>query len=80
MIRLAADGRTVSFLDDPAMLNLDPPDHTRLHKYILSLEPRVTEIVDRCLESYDAQSGTFNIVTQIAKPLLVLSVMVSTPC
>ncbi|MFT5014752.1 MAG: cytochrome P450 [Dinoroseobacter sp.] len=78
MIRLAADGRTVSFLDDPAMLNLDPPDHTRLHKlathgflhkHILSLEPRVTEIVDRCLESYDTQSGTFNIVTQIAKPL-----------
>jgi cytochrome P450 len=78
MIRLAADGKKVSFLDDPAMLNLDPPDHTRLrklathgflHKHILSLEPRVTEIVDRCLESYDTQSGTFNIVTQIAKPL-----------
>jgi pimeloyl-[acyl-carrier protein] synthase len=77
-IRFASNGRKVALLDDPTMLNLDPPDHTRLrklvshgflHKHILSLEPMIKDIVTRCLNDYDASTGKYDIVTQIAKPL-----------
>ncbi len=77
-LRLAADGQQISFLDSPTMLNLDPPDHTRLrklvsqgfvHKFIMSLEPRIEDIVDRCLDSYDTASGQFDIMEQLARPL-----------
>ncbi|MFT6519796.1 MAG: cytochrome P450, partial [Candidatus Azotimanducaceae bacterium] len=30
ILRAAADGKTVQLLDDPSMLSLDAPDHTRL--------------------------------------------------
>ena len=62
MIRFAAGGRPMVFIDNPTMLNLDPPDHTRLRKLaaqgftnrtIQSLEPRIEEIVGACLDSYD---------------------------
>ena len=78
MMRLAADGRELPFLDNPTMLNLDPPDHTRLrklasqgflHKFILSLEPRIEAIVDDCLDDYDESTGQFDIVGQLAQPL-----------
>lgn len=78
MFRLGADGRTITFLDNPTMLNLDPPDHTRLrklvsqgflHKFILSLEPRIEAIVQQCLDDYDRASGQYDIVEQLAKPL-----------
>ncbi len=71
------DGR-VPFIDNPTMLQLDAPDHTRLrklvthgfnHKYILSMEPRIAEILDRCLADYDEGSGQYDIVDQLAKPL-----------
>ena len=73
-------GRAVSFLDNPTMLNLDPPDHTRLrklasygfiHKSILALEPRIVELVDRYLDSVSADSGQFDVVETLAKPLPV---------
>ena len=78
MIRLASAGRNVSFLDNPTMLNLDPPDHTRLrklvsqgflHKYIMSLEPQIEEIVDQCLAGFTAPATQFDVVTDLAKPL-----------
>ncbi len=78
VLRLASDGRPVSFIDNPTLLNLDPPDHTRLrklvskgflHKFILSLEPRIGAIVNQCLNSYEPESGQFDILTQLAKPL-----------
>lgn len=81
MIRMAADGRTVSFLDNPTMLNLDPPDHSRLrklanhgfvHKSILSLEPRIVELVDQLLDDIDIAGDQFDIVEVLAKPLPVI--------
>jgi len=78
MIKIAADGRPVSFIDNPTMLNLDPPDHTRLrklaqqgflHKHIQSLEPEIESIVEQCLSDYDLSSGYYDIVEQLAKPL-----------
>lgn len=71
------DGR-VPFLDNPTLLQLDPPDHTRLrklvnhgfnHKYILAMEPRIADIVNDCLDSCDVATGQFDIVQQLAKPL-----------
>ena len=77
-MRFAADGRPVPFLDSPTMLNLDPPDHTRLrklvtqgfvHKYIRSLEPRVVSIVQSCLDRYEPETQQYDVVTRLAKPL-----------
>ena len=78
VIRAASGDRKVSLLDDPTMLSLDPPDHTRLrklvnqgflHKDIMALEPRIGAIVDECLDRYDPSTGQFDIITQLAKPL-----------
>jgi len=81
MLRMAAAGKPVSFLDSPTMLNLDPPDHTRLRKLvtkgfvqktILALEPRIEFIIKNCLDSYDAASGQFDVMQQLAQPLPVI--------
>ena len=78
MICLAADGKAVSFIDNPTMLNLDPPDHTRLrklanhgfvHKSILALEPRIAELVDQYLDAVDVNCGQFDVVKTLAKPI-----------
>ena len=89
LIRLAAKGRPVVFIDNPTMLNLDPPDHTRLRKlaakgftsrFIQSLEPRIEEIVATCLDSYDG-SGSFDAVDQLARPLpgIVIAELLGVP-
>lgn len=81
MLRLAADGKPVSYLDSPTMLNLDPPDHTRLRKLvrqgfvqktILALEPRIEELVRQCLDSHDPSTGQFDVMQQLAQPLPVI--------
>lgn len=78
MMRLAANGMELPLLDNPTMLNLDPPDHTRLrklastgflHKFIQSLEPRIATIVDECLAGYDETTGQFDVIGQLAQPL-----------
>jgi len=90
IIRAASDGRSVSLLDEPTLLNQDPPDHTRLrklvthgfmHNYILSLEPRIESIVDKCLDDYDPLSGQYDIVKQLAEPLpaIVIAEMLGLP-
>lgn len=78
VLRAAADGQKVQLLDDPSMLNLDAPDHTRLRKlvsqgflrkYILSLEPGIRLIVSDCLASIDPESNQFDLMECLAKPL-----------
>jgi cytochrome P450 len=53
VLRAGADGKRVPTLDDPSLLTLDAPDHTRLrklvsrgflNKYMQSLEPHVEMI------------------------------------
>ena len=55
-IRAASPDGRVPFLDQPTLLQMDAPDHTRLrklvnhgfdHKYILSMEPRIEKIVSK---------------------------------
>jgi len=90
LVRAAAGGERVPLLDDPTMINRDPPDHTRLrklvqqgflHKYVLSLEPRIESIVTKCLDSYDSQTGRFDILEQLARPLpaIVIAKMLGLP-
>lgn len=76
-------------IENPSMLSLDPPDHTRLRRlathgftfrYIQSLEPRIQQIMDRCL----ARAGNANVidvVETIAKPLpaIVIAEMMGLP-
>ena len=75
--------------DNPSMLGLDPPDHSRirrlaskgfLHKYIQSLEPRIRDIVDFCLQRVD-NGPIFDIVESLAKPLpaIVIAEMMGLP-
>ncbi|MBT6586663.1 MAG: cytochrome P450 [Gammaproteobacteria bacterium] len=78
MMRVAADGAPLPLLEDPTLLNLDPPDHTRLrklaqqgflHKFIQSLEPKIESIVRECLDDYDPATGRYDVVMQLAEPL-----------
>lgn len=84
---LDADQRET--FENPSMLNLDPPDHSRIrrlvsqgfmHKFIQSLEPRIRLIVDDCLRRAD-NDATFDIVDTLAKPLpaIVIAQMMGLP-
>jgi cytochrome P450 len=90
IFRATADGKPVPALDEPSMLNLDAPDHTRLrklvsrgflHKYIQSLEPNIKAIVERCLDGVDHQQTSFDILDALARPLpaIVIAEMLGLP-
>ena len=72
-----------------SMLDLDPPDHTRLRKLvskaftprsIAALEPRVVALVDEALDRM-AEAGTVDLVGALAFPLpfAVISEMLGAP-
>lgn len=72
-----------------SMLDLDPPDHTRLRKLVskaftpravAALEPHVVELVDAALDRI-AEEGTVDLVDALAFPLpfQVISEMLGTP-
>jgi cytochrome P450 len=61
-----------------AILNIDPPDHTRLRKLVSKaftprtveqLRPRVQEMVDGLLDDLAARSGTVDLISELAFPL-----------
>ena len=71
VLRTAADGQEVPFLDNPSMLNLDAPDHTRLRKlvslgflkkYIDSLEPNIVPGIGWIFSS-NAKAGYYGILS-----------------
>lgn len=77
--RLAFSRQTLAQM----MLNLDPPDHTRLRKLVAkaftprmveALRPRVQEIVDHLLRSVEP-TGMMDIVTDLAYPLPTLIII-----
>ena len=87
--QIGDDAFRLENFENPSMLSLDPPDHTRIRKlatyaftqkYIASLEPRIEEVVDRCLASVDNQQ-TFDVVDALAKPLpaIVIAEMMGLP-
>lgn len=77
MIRRISKGKKIRFFEEPTMLNLDPPDHTRLrklarqgflHKYVQSLEPKIRGLVDECLATVQDR-GKFDLIETLAAPL-----------
>lgn len=89
ILRVASNGLDIPLVDKPAMLNRDPPDHTRLRKlvapglintYIQSLEPMIGELVDELLDSIPDQSE-FDLIKSLAQPLpaMVIAEMMGVP-
>ena len=87
--QIGDDAFRLESFENPSMLNLDPPDHTRIRrlathaftaKYIASLEPRIRTIVDRCLDTV-ANQGSFDLMEALAKPLpaIVIAEMMGLP-
>ena len=67
-------------VEEPSMLFLDPPDHTRLRalvnkaftpRAVAALEPRIREIMTTLLDAVDDPSA-FDLMKAVAKPLPVI--------
>lgn len=90
LLKFATAGIEVPLLDNPTMLNVDPPDHSRLrklaakgfiHKYIQSLEPTIESLVDELLDKIPPDTSDFEIMDIVAKPLpaIVIAEMMGVP-
>jgi cytochrome P450 len=90
VVRFAAGGAPVLNLDDPTMLGVDAPDHTRLrklvahgflHKYIQSLAPAIERLVDELLDAIAPDVDRIEIMRTVAKPLpaIVIAEMMGVP-
>ena len=90
VLSAASGGNPVPTLDNPSMVTLDAPDHTRLRKlvsqgftqkYIRSLEPKIRQIVDDCLAGLDESAEPFDIIERLARPLpaIVIAEMLGLP-
>ncbi len=88
LVKSAVGSDRVVTIDNPTMLNKDPPDHTRLrkltsraftHKYVQSLEPRIQSICDSLLSAGSAEP--FEMVNLLARPLpaIVIAEMLGVP-
>jgi hypothetical protein len=88
-IRKQLDEERRESFENPSMLNLDPPDHSRIrrlvsrgfvHNFIASLEPRIRHIVDECLNRVH-NDETFDLIDVLAKPLpaIVIAEMMGLP-
>lgn len=89
LLRSATGDEPVPFVDNPPLLNQDPPNHTRLrklasagftHRYIRSLEPAVEAFVKQLLDAVPAR-GQFDVIESLAQPLpaLVIAEMMGVP-
>ena len=79
----------VEQFDNPSMLKLDPPNHSRIRKlvaygftnrYISSLEPEIKGIIDNCLDKAH-NKDVFDLIDVLAKPLpaIVIAKMMGLP-
>lgn len=88
---LIKDGREIMLdqFDNPSILKLDPPDHSRIrklvsygftNKYINSLEKEIKEIINNCLDKI-VKENPFDLIDSIAKPLpaIVIAKMMGLP-
>ena len=89
--RPASRGRQASLptVEEPSMLFLDPPDHTRLRalvnkaftpRVVAALEPRIREIMTTLLDAVEDPSS-FDLMAAVAKPLptIVIAEMLGIP-
>ena len=76
-------------VEEPSMLFLDPPDHTRLRalvnkaftpRVVAALEPRIREIMATLLDAVD-DTSSFDLMAAVAKPLptIVIAEMLGIP-
>ncbi|MCZ6501587.1 MAG: cytochrome P450 [Gammaproteobacteria bacterium] len=90
VLKFAAGDVSVPIIDNPNMLNLDAPDHTRLRKlmasrftvrFIQSLEPKIASQCQSLINKLEIQNGQFDLMESIAKPLpaLVIADMLGVP-
>ena len=90
VLRFAAGGLPVLNVDDPTMLGVDAPDHTRLrklvaqgflHKYIQSLAPTIERLVDELLDAIAPDADRIEIMRAVARPLpaMVIAEMMGVP-
>ena len=90
VLRFAAGGLPVLNVDEPTMLGVDAPDHTRLrklvahgflHKYIQSLAPTIERMVDELLDAIAPDADRIEIMRTIARPLpaIVIAEMMGVP-
>ena len=90
VVRFAAGGLPVLSVDDPTLLGVDAPDHTRLrklvaqgflHKYVQSLAPAIERLVDELLDAIAPDTDRIEIMQSIAKPLpaIVIAEMMGVP-
>lgn len=77
ILSAATGNEPVPFADNPPLLNLDPPDHTRLRKlvspgfsnrYIQSLAPTITAFVNDLLAKV-SNKGQIDVIDALASPL-----------
>ena len=84
---LIKDGREIMLdqFDNPSILKLDPPDHSRIRKlvsygftnrYISSLESEIKETIDDCLDRTHNESS-FDLINLIEKSKDYFSIHVS---
>ena len=89
LLRVASNGLSIPLVDQPAMLNRDPPDHTRLRKlvaagfvqtYIQSLAPMIESLVDELLDEV-AGEDDIDVMASLAQPLpaMVIAEMMGVP-
>ncbi|MBV1877766.1 MAG: cytochrome P450 [Pseudomonadales bacterium] len=90
LIKYAAGGIEIPMLENPTMLNQDPPDHTRLRKlvasgfmsrYIQSLAPVIEHRTDQLLAQIPQHATQFDLISLLAKPLpaIVIAEMMGVP-
>ena len=88
VIRTMAGTNHVPLLDEPPMLLVDAPDHTRLrrlaakgftNRYIQSLTPTIEHLVDELLDKVPGEE--LDIIEHLAKPLpaIVIAEMLGVP-
>ncbi len=88
LLRASTGGEPVPFLDNPPLLNQDPPAHTRLRRlvssgftksYIDSLAPFIEQTVERLLGEVDKEHC--DVISALAEPLpaIVIARMMGLP-
>lgn len=88
-IRAAISEEQLESFENPSMLNLDPPDHSRIrrlvsqgfmNRFIQSLAPRIRDIVADCLDA-DGNAPIIDVIEALAKPLpaIVIAEMMGLP-
>ncbi|HIL82635.1 MAG TPA: cytochrome P450, partial [Pseudomonadales bacterium] len=89
VIRSAAQGLVTPIIDYPNIVNLDPPDHTRLRKlaaqsftsrFIQSLTPKINALVSELLDEV-AGNEEVEVMDVLARPLpaIVIAEMLGVP-